>query len=58
KETPMLTMTGRQSTPPKLPPIGRYIQPQEVSDLVVYLLSPSAASITGQHLVMCGGASL
>ncbi|POD93388.1 SDR family NAD(P)-dependent oxidoreductase [Pectobacterium odoriferum] len=57
-ETPMLTMPGRQSSPPKLPPIGRFIQPQEVADLVGYLLSPSAAAITGQQLVMCGGASL
>ncbi|AOR57316.1 SDR family NAD(P)-dependent oxidoreductase [Pectobacterium parmentieri] len=57
-ETPMLTMPGRQSSPPKLPPIGRFIQPQEVADLVGYLLSPSAAAITGQQLVICGGASL
>lgn len=57
-ETPMLNQPGRQSSPPKLPPIGRFIQPQEVADLVCYLLSPSAAAITGQQLVICGGASL
>lgn len=57
-ETPMLNQPGRQSSPPKLPPIGRFIQPQEVADLVAYLLSPSAAAITGQQLVICGGASL
>ncbi|NIF21235.1 SDR family NAD(P)-dependent oxidoreductase [Candidatus Pantoea multigeneris] len=57
-ETPMLKQPGRESSPPKLPPIGRYIQPQEVADLVSYLLSPSAAPITGQQLVLCGGASL
>ncbi|PHI30545.1 SDR family NAD(P)-dependent oxidoreductase [Budvicia aquatica] len=57
-ETPMLMKPGRESSPPKCPPIGRFIQPQEVADLVHYLLSPSAAAITGQQLVICGGASL
>ena len=57
-ETPMLTQSGRASSPPRLPPIGRYVQPQEVADLVQYLLSPSAAAITGQELVICGGASV
>jgi len=57
-ETPMLTQPGRVSSPPRLPPIGGYIQPGEVADLVAYLLSPSAAAITGQELVICGGASL
>lgn len=57
-ETPMLNQPGRASSPPRLPPLGRFIQPQEVADLVAYLLSPSAAAITGQELVICGGASL
>ncbi|QGF28206.1 SDR family oxidoreductase [Pantoea eucalypti] len=57
-ETPMLQQKGRASSPPRLPPIGRYIQPQEVAGLVGFLLSPAAATITGQQLVMCGGASL
>ncbi|WP_128084288.1 SDR family oxidoreductase, partial [Pantoea deleyi] len=35
-----------------------YIQPEEVAGLVDFLLSPAAAAITGQQLVMCGGASL
>lgn len=57
-QTPMLSQPGRESSPPKLPPIGRYIQPQEVAALVSYLLSPVASAITGQELVICGGASL
>lgn len=57
-QTPMLENPQRQSSPPKLPPIGRFIQPQEVADLVCYLLSPSASAITGQQLIICGGASL
>ncbi|WP_158785246.1 SDR family NAD(P)-dependent oxidoreductase [Pantoea sp. BAV 3049] len=56
--TPMLNMPGRESSPPKLPPIGRYIQPEEVAGLVSYLLSPAAGAMTGQELVLCGGASL
>lgn len=57
-ETPMLKQPGRESSPPRLPPIGRFIQPEEVAELVKYLLSPLAGAITGQELVMCGGASL
>ncbi|MEJ2802293.1 SDR family oxidoreductase [Comamonadaceae bacterium PP-2] len=57
-ETPMLKQPGRESSPPKLPPIGRYIQPGEIAELVKFLLSPAAAAITGQELVVCGGASL
>ncbi|MGV6988136.1 SDR family NAD(P)-dependent oxidoreductase [Testudinibacter sp. P80/BLE/0925] len=57
-DTPMLKQPNRQSSAPKLPPIGRYIMPSEVADYVDYLLSPSAAAITGQELMICGGASL
>ncbi len=56
--TPMLHQPNRQNSAPKLPLIGRYIMPSEVADYVNYLLSPSAAAITGQELVICGGASL
>jgi 3-oxoacyl-[acyl-carrier protein] reductase len=57
-DTPMLRDPSRQSSQPKLPPLGRLIRPEEVAAAVAYLLGPMAAPITGQTLVMCGGASL
>ena len=57
-ETPMLHDPARAGTPPRMPPIGRMIQPDEVAGLVAYLLSPLAGAITGQTLIICGGASL
>lgn len=57
-ETPMLLDPNRQSSSPKLPPIGRYISPNEVAEYVRFILSPAADAVTGQELVICGGASL
>ena len=57
-QTAMLTGAARQSTPPRVPPIGRMIEPLEIASLVGYLLSPMAAAITGQEIQICGGASL
>ncbi len=56
--TAMLGDPARQDTPPKLPPLGRLIEADEVAAAVGFLLSPQAAAITGQELVLCGGASL
>lgn len=36
-------------------PLGRSVEPQEVADAVVYLLSPRSGMITGQNLVVDGG---
>lgn len=57
-ETPMLTQPGRENSAPVMPPIGRLIKPQEVAALVSFLLQPEASAITGQEIMICGGASL
>lgn len=57
-ETAMLADPARTTVPPRLPPLGRLIQPREIAALVTFLLSPDAAAITGQEIQICGGASL
>lgn len=57
-ETPMLTDPAREGTPPRKPPIGRFIQPDEVAALTAFLLSAQAGAITGQQIVICGGGSI
>ena len=56
--TAMLDDPARTTAAPRVPPLGRLIQPQEVAALVAYLLSPDADAITGQDIQICGGASL
>jgi ketoreductase len=36
-------------------PIGRYVKPAEVAELVAYLASPLQSSITAQAINVCGG---
>ncbi|WP_372448409.1 SDR family NAD(P)-dependent oxidoreductase [Kibdelosporangium banguiense] len=57
-DTPMLQDPARAATPPRLPPMGRLINPNEIAGTVSFLLSETARSITGQTLTVCAGASL
>ena len=36
-------------------PTGRYVEPQEVADMVVHLASPMSRSVTAQAINVCGG---
>jgi 3-oxoacyl-[acyl-carrier protein] reductase len=57
-ETPMLGDPARGGTPPKVPPIGRFVRAEEVAALTAFLLGPEASAITGQQIVICGGSSI
>lgn len=57
-DTPMLRDPARTAVTPRLPPMGRFVDPREIAALTLFLLSPGAASLTGQQIVVCGGASL
>lgn len=57
-DTPMLQDPARSASAPRLPPIGRLIRPEEVAALTAFLLGPEADAITGQQIMVCGGASL
>ena len=54
----MLRDPARSAVVPKLPPIGRYVRPEEVAALTAFLLAPEAGAITGQQMLICGGSSL
>ncbi len=57
-ETAMLSDPARAAVAPVTPPLGRRVRADEVASLVVYLLSPAGAMITGQTLTICDGTSL
>ncbi len=57
-ETAMLTDPNRASVSAHLPPIGRFIRPDEIAAYAAFILSRDADAITGQELRICGGASL
>ena len=54
----MLDAPARLASAPRLPPIGRLIRPDEIAQLVGYLLSDAADALTGQDIALCGGATL
>lgn len=39
-------------------PLGRYAQPDDVADVVVFLLSDAARYVTGQTIPVEGGATV
>ncbi|OWT74839.1 oxidoreductase [Achromobacter sp. HZ28] len=57
-DTPMLRDPARGGTPPRLPPLGRFVRPEEIGAVAAFLLGPGAGAITGQQIIVCGGASL
>jgi len=57
-DTPMLRDPARSGTPPRLPPLGRFVRPEEIGAVAAFLLGPGAGAITGQQIIVCGGASL
>lgn len=57
-QTAMLADPARAAESPRVPPIGRFIRPEEIAALTAFLFSPEAAAITGQDIAICGGASL
>lgn len=57
-DTPMLDDPARAGVKPKLPPIGRYVRPEEVAAATSFLLGREAGAITGQTIIICGGGSL
>jgi enoyl-[acyl-carrier-protein] reductase (NADH) len=48
----------RVATPPRTPPLGRLVRAKEVAAYAAFLLEDTGAMVTGQHLVICAGASL
>jgi 3-oxoacyl-[acyl-carrier protein] reductase len=56
--TRMILDRDRSDIAPIVPPIGRFIEPHEIAAYVAFILSDEAAAITGQNLIICGGASL
>lgn len=57
-DTPMLRDPARSGLAPKMPPLGRFVRPDEVAGAVAFLLGSDAGAVTGQSLTICGGSSL
>jgi len=57
-ETAMTADPRRAATPPRTPPLGRLVRAEEVAAYASFLLEDTGAMVTGQHVVICAGASL
>ncbi|KRF24601.1 SDR family NAD(P)-dependent oxidoreductase [Phycicoccus sp. Soil803] len=56
--TAMTADPRRAATPPRTPPLGRLVRAEEVAAYASFLLEDTGAMVTGQHVVICAGASL
>ena len=59
-ETPFLTKGERQGKRDFTPllestPVGRLMQPEEIAEVIYFLLSPAASAVSGQTIVCDGG---
>ena len=57
-QTAMTADPRRAATPPRTPPLGRLVRVEEVAAYASFLLEDTGDMVTGQHLVICAGASL
>jgi NAD(P)-dependent dehydrogenase (short-subunit alcohol dehydrogenase family) len=57
-DTAMLSDPARAVTPPVVPPLGRLVHPDEVAAMAAFLLTDTGSMVTGQQVVICGGASI
>lgn len=56
--TPMMIRDGRTDMSLEHLPLGRYITPEEISNMAVYLVSDMGRSIMGDIIYMTGGAGI
>lgn len=57
-QTAMTADPRRAATPPRTPPLGRPVRAEEVAAYASFLIEKTGAMVTGQHVVICAGASL
>lgn len=56
--TPMMIKDGQSNMWLERLPLGRYIMPEEIANMAVYLVSDMGRSIMGDMIYMTGGAGV